>query len=293
MRKRIIGTVTVALCAVLILTIFNVNFLVQRNKDYLLGRLEQALGRKVSAEKIDVTLIPVGVRLVNFTMADDPSFSDGTLVRAKELRVNFRLLPLLIAKFRPGEVVLVAPLVTIVRNTKGEYNFTSGMSKRLEGNTGDGRTNPSTHNQNRPSILIHSINLSDGTLRYRDLTNGGELTVTQVDLKVNDFEWDEPFEIELEAAVMAVKRNLRFKSRIGPIADARDYGNVFLDGDIQADDLDLGKINRVAPQLQRFLPKELRFEGVYTIQDLKFRGKLNNLSLKGAVTGTDASVRFE
>jgi len=68
---------------------------------------------------------------------------------------------------------------------------------------------------------------------------------------------------------------------------------VFLDGDIQADDLDLGKINRVAPQLQRFLPKELRFEGVYTIQDLKFRGKLNNLSLKGAVTGTDASVRFE
>jgi hypothetical protein len=31
----------------------------------------------------------------------------------------------------------------------------------------------------------------------------------------------------------------------------------------------------------------------YTIKDLKFKGTLNNLSLKGAVTGTDASFRFE
>src|SRR5262249_43968977 len=142
-------------------------------------------------------------------------------------------------------------------------------------------------------IVVPSLNVSDGTLRYRDLANGGELTVTQVNLQVNDFGWDKAFEIELEAAVMAVKRNLKFKSRVGPIAKARDYGDVFIDGHIQANDLDLGKINRTAPQLQKFLPKELRFEGIYTIQDLQFRGTLNNLSLKGAVTGTDASVRFE
>jgi hypothetical protein len=92
---------------------------------------------------------------------------------------------------------------------------------------------------------------------------------------------------------MAAKRNLKFKSRVGPIAGNRDYRDVFLDGDIQANALDLGKVNSALPQLKKALPKALRFDGVYTIEDLKFKGTLNNLSLKGAVTGTDASVRFE
>src|SRR5215471_18819416 len=235
MRKRIIGTVVVVLCGVLVLAILSANFLVHRNEDYLLGRLAQALGRKISAEKIDVTFIPVGVRLVNFTMADDPAFSNGALVRANELYVNFQLLPLLIAKFRPGKVMLVAPLVTIVRNAKGEYNFISS-SQNSERNVGNSKTNSATRIQNGQWIVVPSLNVSDGTLRYRDLANGGELTVTQVNLQVNDFGWDKAFEIELEAAVMAVKRNLKFKSRVGPLAEARDYVDLFLDGDIQAND---------------------------------------------------------
>ena len=85
------------------------------------------------------------------------------------------------------------------------------------------------------------MNVSDGTLRYRDLKNGGELTATQINLKVNDFEWDEPFDIELEAAVMAAKPNVKFKSRVGPIGENSDYRNVPLDGDIHVDALDLGK----------------------------------------------------
>ena len=58
MRKRIIGAVVLALSGVLVLAVLNVNFLVRRNKDYLIGRLEQALGRKITVDKIEVTLSP-------------------------------------------------------------------------------------------------------------------------------------------------------------------------------------------------------------------------------------------
>ena len=58
MRKRIIGAVALALSGVLILAVLNVNFLVRRNKDYLTSRLEQALGRKITMDKIEVTLSP-------------------------------------------------------------------------------------------------------------------------------------------------------------------------------------------------------------------------------------------
>ena len=294
MRKRIIGAVVLAMSGVLVLTVLNVNFLVRRNKDYLIGQVEQSLGRKITVDKIEVTLTPVGARLVNFAMADDPAFSAAAFLRAKDLQVDLRLLPLLIGQFRLKRLVLESPVITIVRDARGQYNFASNArNQKSDRESADISKNASDRKQDSQLFLVASLNVSDGTLRYRDLKNGSELTATLINLKVNDFEWDEPFDIQLEAAVMAAKHNLKFKSRVGPIAGNRDYRDVPLDGDIRADALDLGKVNNAMPQLRKALPKALRFDGVYTIKDLKFKGTLNNLSLKGAVTGTDASFRFE
>jgi len=294
MRKRIIGAVVLAMSGVLVLTVLNVNFLVRRNKDYLIGQVEQALGRKMTVDKIEVTFTPVGARLVNFAMADDPAFSAAAFLRAKDLQVDLRLLPLLIGQFRLKRLVLESPVITIVRDARGQYNFASNArNEKSDRESADSSKNASDRKQGSQLFLVASLNVSDGTLRYRDLKNGSELTATLINLKVNDFEWDEPFDIQLEAAVMAAKHNLKFKSRVGPIAGNRDYRDVPLDGDIRADALDLGKVNNAMPQLRKALPKALRFDGVYTIKDLKFKGTLNNLSLKGAVTGTDASFRFE
>jgi uncharacterized protein involved in outer membrane biogenesis len=294
MRKRIVGGVALVLSSVLVLAVLNINFLVRRNKEYLIGRIEQALGRKITVDQIDVTLWPPGARLKNFAVADDPAFSAGELLRAKDLRVDLRILPLLAGRFRLKQMVIEAPFVSVVRDARGRYNFASNA--RYDKRDRDGASsskNASATKQDSELFLVASLNVSGGALRYRDLGNGGELTATQIDLKVNGFEWDESFEVELEAAAMTAKPNLKFKSRIGPIAGARDYRDVPLDGDINADALDLGKVNTALPQFRKALPRALRFDGIYTIQGLKFKGTLNNLSLKGAVTGTDASFRFE
>jgi uncharacterized protein involved in outer membrane biogenesis len=294
MRKRILGGVVLALSGILVLTALNLNFLVRRNKDYLIGLAEQALGRKITVDEIDVTLWPVGARLVNFALADDPAFSADAFLRAKDLRVDLRLLPLLVGRFRLKRMVIESPLITIVRDARGRYNFASHAdNEKNDRARADRGKEASSERKDVTLFLVASLNVSDGTLHYRDLKNGGELTATQINLKVNDFEWDEPFDIQLEAAVMAAEHNLKFKSRVGPITGNRDYRDVPLDGDIRADALDLGKVNSALPQFRKALPEALRFDGVYTIKDLKFKGTLNNLSLKGAVTGTDASFRFE
>jgi AsmA protein len=294
MRKRIIGAVVLALSGVVVLTVLNVNSLVRRNEDFLIAHMEQALGRKITVDKIEVTLWPIGARLVNLAMADDPAFSPEAFLRAKDFRVDLRLLPLLIGQFRLKRIVLESPLITIVRDARGRYNFASNAHNETGDQvSADGRNNASAKKQNSQLFLVASLNVSDGTLRYRDFKNGGELAATQINLKVNDFEWDEPFDIELEAAVMAAKPNLKFMSRVGPIAGNRDYRDVPIDGAIHAEALDLGKVNTALPQFRKALPKALRFDGVYTFTDLKFKGTLNNLSLKGAVAGTDASFRFE
>ena len=290
MRKRIVVTVAAVLAGVLGLALLNVNFLVRLNKDFLIDRAERALRRKVSVDQIEVTFWPLGARLINFVLADDPAFSAGDFLRAKNLRVELRILPLFIGQFRPKRMHLESPLIAVIRDAQGRYNFASRA-----GDVKNGRDSADTGKNLRDSrlLFVPALNISEGTLRFRDLTDGGELTATQIDLKTTEFGSGEPFEIQLEAAIMAAKPNLKLKSRIGSIAEHRDFRDVPLAGEINADDLDLGRINKAVPQFRKALPKALRFDGIYTIKELKFRGTLNNLSLKGAVTGTDASFRFE
>jgi len=294
MRKRIFIAVAAALAGVLGLALLNVGFLAQRNKDYLIDQAEQAFGRKISMDRIEVTLWPLGARLKNFVLADDPAFSAEDFLRAKDLRLELRLLPLFIGQFRPKRISLESPSITIIRDAAGHYNFSGADRNERKDLARAGKIkNGSPEKQNDLLLLIPSLQISDGTLHYRDLRTASDLVVTRINLKVSDFQQDQPFEVQLEAAVMAAKPNLQFKSQIGPMAEGRDYRDVRLDGEINADDLDMGMINKTLPQFRKALPPVLRFDGNYKIKELKFTGTLNKLSLKGAVTGTDASFRFE
>jgi len=292
MRKRIVVTVAAALAGGLGLTLLNVNFLVRLNKEFLIGRAERSLGRQISVDQIEVNFWPPGARLVNFVLADDPAFSTEDFLRAKNLRVELRLLPLLIGQLLPKRVDIESPVITVVRDTQGRYNLVNhATDDKNEPHSASNRKLRAQQNSRRS--FVPASNISGATLRFRDLTDGGELIATQLYLKTTGFEAGEPFEIQLKAAVMAAEPNLELKSRIGSIAAHRDFRDVPLAGEINAHDLDLGRVNKALPQFRKALPRALRFDGIYTIKDLRFEGTLNNLSLKGAVTGTDASFRFE
>ena len=288
MRRRIV--VAAALAGVLSLALWNVDFLVQRNRGFFIDRAERTLGRKISTDQIKVTFWPLGARLENFVLADDPAFSTEDFLRAKALHVELRLLPLFLGQFLAKRMALESPSITVVRDAQGRYNF----ANRARNEKSDRRGKTLRVDQQDGRLLwAPSFHIFDGTLRFRDLTDGGELTATQIHFKATDFASGDAFEIELEAALNAAKPNLQLKSWIGSNPENRDFRDVPVAGELNATDLDLGKVNKALPQLRRALPRALRFDGIYTIKQLKFKGTLNHLSLKGAVTGTDASFRFE
>ena len=290
MRKPIIAGILVS-TGLVILAALNVNFLVERNRDYLLGRLAQALGHTVKADKIEISYLPFAVHMVNLAIAGDPDDGANPLVLAKNSHIQLRVLPLLLGQFQPGQISLDSPVVTIVRDADGRYNYES--QGRNPQRARDGKSRGKKVANVQPLFAIPALQVANGTLRYRDLKNDGELTVAQIELTVSDVATDEAIEIDLAAAVMAARPNLKFTSRIGPIAGIRDYQDYPIDGALDAQQLDLGKVNRALPQLAKRYAKHLRFDGIYDIKDLKFKGTLNNPSLKGAVSGTDASFRFE
>ena len=290
MRKRIIASVVV-LIGLFILAALNVNFLVARNKDYLLGRLAQTLGHAVTADKIEISYQPFAVGLVNVAIAGDPADAASPLVHAKDIQIKLRVLPLLLGQFQPDKIILDGPMITIVRDADGRFNYESQARNKPSGQERTSRSDKVSND--RQIFAIAALQVSHGTLRYRDVKNDGEIIVAQIELTVSDFDQDEPIEIQLAAAVMTAKPNLKFNSRIGPIAGIRDYRDYPIVGGLDAERLDLGKVNRALPQFRKALPKHLRFDGIYDIKELRFKGTLNKLSLKGAVSGTDASFRFE
>ena len=296
MLKKIIGGLLMAASALVILALLNVNYLVQRNKSYLLAKAGNLLGCNIAAKRIDVTLWPISARLEDVAISDKPAVDNNEdWLRAKAMQVDLQFLPLLTGRFQAQKTALDSPVIVILR-ADNERNDNNEASRHCLKQRARNVKNPPPTNQNRDTELFFifaPLNISDGTLRYRDGLSGGEITVSQISLKIIGSNLDEPLEVELEAAVMAGKTNFRLNGRFGPMAEVRDYRDVPIDGNLQVDALDMGKVNGAMPGLKKGLPKVLQFDGVYSTQDLKFKGSLNNLSLKGAITGTDASARFE
>jgi uncharacterized protein involved in outer membrane biogenesis len=290
MRKQI-GVAVAGLTCLLIVAALSLNVLVERNKEYLLGRLAQAIGHSISATKIEISYNPLTLRMADLAIAGDPGDSANPLVLAKNMQIKLRVLPLIIGRFQPAEIISDAPMITIVRDADGRYNYEHQAGERKRERNRSNRSEQSS--DDRRPLAIAAVQITNGTLRYRDVKNDDELVVSQIDLRISDFDEDAPVEMRLAAAVMTAKPNLSFNIRVGPIAGIRDYRNYPIEGRLDAEQLDLGKVNRALPRFRRATPKHLRFDGIYDIKDLKFKGTLNNPSLQGAVSGTDASFRFD
>ncbi len=292
MRKWIVAgiIVFVLLCVVVFVAVLNVNFLVKRNKDYLVDQAQQALKRKISVGDVEVTLLNgIGVRFKDFTMSDDPVYSTDDFVRAKDLQINFKFWPLLKKQVQVKRVILNEPAIVVVRNGEGEFNFSTIAKKEKKKDKQDKERTPK---EPAPAFSLSLVDISAGEIRYRDQKEGTNLDLQQVDLKLEDLDSDQPFSIKLAAALFAPRQNLNLKSRVGPVQAESAFNQLALDGEIQIDGIDLGKLRSAVPQIKAALPKDFDLSGVFKIKDLKFKGTLQNLALKGELDGTDGLIHF-
>jgi hypothetical protein len=291
-RKWVIaGVVFLLLCIVVAVAMININGLVSRNKDYLVDQAQEVLSRKISVGEVDVTLLNgLGVRFKDFVMSDDPAYSSDDFVRAKDLQINLKLWPLFKGTFAVKRVILHDPAISVVRNSKGEFNFSTIGNKEKEK---DKEKSKRERAPKEPSaFLVSLVNISGGQIRYRDQKDGTDVGLQQVDVKLEDFDSGTPFSLQLAAALLAPKQNLIVKARVGPMLPNGRFDEVPLDGEIQMDPIDLGKLRSAMGQIRNVLPKDSDVSGVFRIKELKFKGTLQNLALKGELEGTDGLIRF-
>ena len=294
MRKWMIaGIGLLLLCGVVLVAVVNVNSLVKRNKDYIIEQAEQALKRKISLGDVEVTLLNgIGVRFKDFTMSDDPAYSSEDFVRAKDLQINLKLWPLLRKQVQVKRLILHEPAISVLRNAKGDFNFSTIAKKEKDKDKDKEEEKERAAKESFSGFAISLVDISAGEIRYRDQKEGTDFQLQQVDLKLEDVEPGKPFSIRLAAALFTSKQNINLKTNVGPVVPNGNFDQVPLEGEIQIDPLDLGKLRGAARQINAALPKDLDFSGIFKIKDIKFKGTLQNLALKGEFDGTGGLVRF-
>jgi len=293
MRKWLIASsILLVLIVVAFIALLNVNALIARNKGYLIEQAEGALGRKISVDQVQATIFSgIGARLTNFAMADDPTYASGDFVRAKDLQIIVEFWPLLRKSVQVKQVILHDPVIQIVRNRDGNFNF-STIGKKAKAKKDEREKEERAPREEQSALLISLVDISNGNIRYLDKKNGTDMQAKQIDLKIEDFDFAKPFSVKLKAAIYADKQNFTLKSTIGPMGQRVDVANIPVDGEIDIDPLNMTQLRATLPIMKSAMPRELDVSGVYRVKDLKFKGTLNNLALDGQLEGTNGALRY-
>ncbi|HEY6198347.1 MAG TPA: AsmA family protein [Candidatus Binatia bacterium] len=267
MRKLLIiaAAIIAVMIVVTVLALANLNSLINGNKDYLLARAQESMGRTMTVGEIGLTLWGgIGVRLKQFSLSDDPVFSSEPFVRAADLQVNMKLLPLLLKReLEIRNMVLHRPVINVLRDKSGQFNFaTIGGEKEKKEKAEKEKKERTGERGGPPPLAVSLVDVDDGEIHYKDAAEGVDFHATRVDFKVKDINFERPIDVALEAAVLgAAKQNFRLKGRVGPLGPKANFSDLPVDGDIELDTIALENLEKTLPGVSKKLPKDVALAG--------------------------------
>jgi hypothetical protein len=182
-----------------------------RVQSYVASSASHALGRPVTFSAMSVTVFPLpSVVLSNLEVKDDPRFGTAPFLRLERGELRLKLVPLLAGHVQFGTLVLRKPVVTVVQDAQGRWNFASlGMATTT---ASEPRAAPRPRQRSGSASTVtappvSSVKLQDGVVTY---VSRGRWPAAQhyrledVDLTLNG----EPRAIGLKGSVRVVPGDL-------------------------------------------------------------------------------------
>ena len=307
MRKWIIlGVILLVIAGAVALALTNLNSYLNRNKDWLAGQVENALGRKVSFSEIGVQLFGgFGARIKDLRIADDPAFSKDDFVKAGDVEVSIHLWPALFGRYEVKRVALIQPEVTIVR-TKDGFNYDSlGKQAQAEKPPPAGAPTPKLPPAAQPpsaeqpraekaAFLVSLIDIEKGQFRYldRSTTPPSDLQVRDLDFSASDVSYDRPIHLKLATALFgADKQNVKAEGSLGPLGSPPNVQKAPIDLSIAVGPVVIDNLKKL-PAVAKSLPPELSSPDPVSF-DAKLSGTLaERLKIDTSFDASGAALRY-
>jgi len=167
--KKILSIIAAVLIIVIIMLFILMKIYVtpDRVKKFLMPAAETALNRKVTLDKINISLFK-GIEISNFSIKE----ADGTtdFLTSKTFVLKYEFLPLLTKKLVINELRIISPDIRIVRDRDGRFNFETISKKQTE--TVKEEKKESKNTEGLPvSLLVNRLIIDHAGFYFKDDKN--------------------------------------------------------------------------------------------------------------------------
>ena len=166
-------------------------------KNAYLPLVEEAVHRRVDVGEVRLRLVPSpSIRLSSLKVSDTPDFPNNTFFAAEQIQLRLKLWPLLRGRFEISELVLDKPVVSLLKQADGTFNYSDIAAKKTEGaNRREVRRKTAGKAQEAgamPFIWPARMRIRDGQFKLE--TKGQKpVRIDGVDLFLEEFSADHPF----------------------------------------------------------------------------------------------------
>jgi len=223
------------------LLIFVATFDVNQYRGSIQSQMEKRLDRKVTLGDMHLSLFPPRFRVQNVQISDDSKFSEAPFVKAQELNVSVQLMPLLHKDVEINSLNLERPVVNLIKNSAGVWNFASigQESETAPGTAGQqgGPTNPAPTSTKPPaaepgstgqSFTLAELTITDGQLSILDQAKSKTPSVyDHIDVTLKDFSPAKPFSVDASVRLAGSSQEAKLSGEGGPIVNGNPVATPF------------------------------------------------------------------
>ncbi len=214
--RRVRRVVAVAAAAVLtaaalaVLVAFNLGRVLEAQRERLVAQAARGLARPLSVASVRLSYWPLGLRLDELSVGEDPDFGRQPFLESAGVVVSVRLWPLLQGRVEVAGIVFDRPRMAAVRDETGRWNFASLGTSAASGRARDRHgTRPRRRAQRRLRIPLEWVlgfalsEIRDGTIELRDRFQGDRsFTIARVGVRADDVRLGGRARIRAEAALL-------------------------------------------------------------------------------------------
>jgi len=263
---------------------------VNRYRDVIERRAEEALGREVDLGPMKLSLLPaLAIRIQDVRIGALPGEGRDDLLTLRGLRVGARLLPLLDSKLEVTHVVLEGPELSLERAADGTWN----IQQLVAAPPGEPPLSADTGADDAPpEFSVEKLRITGGSIVVRDAYSSPgrtqEWTLSDLDLQLKDVALDRQLALQLSADLsLGPGSRVKLQGTAGPLARAEGEP-LQVDLSLQLEEIPLAA---VGPFLEDYL--ETSGSGGNVSLSLQVSGSLpETFDVKGKLEVRDAEVQL-
>lgn len=225
----------------------------------------------------DVSLNLIGVKIKSFKLSDEGGFEAGNFISADSAVVKVELMPLFKKQIKISTIGFDGVEINVIKNADGKFNFDNLIPASADEVSPQPEQDQLSSTPLAMDLTAKDIYIKNSDVTYKDLQNGMEFSVEDVNFTVDDFDYNNPFSFELSFNTSVNTGNIK----ITPVKI-----------------LAKGIVNIAGMELEKASAEITDFAVEYKGFRINMTGGISNLqmpdlSLKGEISGIDSELAAE